>query len=256
MKNFQNSPSQIFISYRREGGEVLAQLLYDRLTEKKYRVFLDVESLRSGKFNEALYKKIEECNDFVLVLPENSLKRCVDPDDWLRLEIEHALKCKKNIIPIMMRNFKFPKYLPPLMEDLPNYNGIPASMDFFEAVVEKLINMLTSKPENSWDIKKILAVCVITGLLVGGAWSFANKFISENSAPDTVQEKVINASNSKIERSNAKINGSNNEIYGDNNIITGSNNEIHGDNNEVTGSNNNSYGQNNRSNGSNNNNYL
>ena len=28
------------------GGDTLAQLIYDRLTERGYRVFLDIESLR------------------------------------------------------------------------------------------------------------------------------------------------------------------------------------------------------------------
>ena len=46
---------QIFISYRRDGGDMLAQLLFDRLTHLGFSVFYDVESLRSGKFNEALY---------------------------------------------------------------------------------------------------------------------------------------------------------------------------------------------------------
>ena len=30
----------IFISYRRDGGDTLAQLIYDRLTARGYRVFL------------------------------------------------------------------------------------------------------------------------------------------------------------------------------------------------------------------------
>ena len=60
---------QIFISYRRDGGEALAQLLHDRLVAKGYRVFYDIESLKSGPFDEKLYQKIEECGDFVLILP-------------------------------------------------------------------------------------------------------------------------------------------------------------------------------------------
>ena len=41
----------IFISYRRDGGDTLSQLIYDRLTHRGYRVFLDIESLNAGKFN-------------------------------------------------------------------------------------------------------------------------------------------------------------------------------------------------------------
>ena len=72
----------IFISYRRDGGEFLGKSLYDKLTDAGYRVFFDVESLRSGKFNTQLYQVIAECQDFILLLPKGALDRCItDPGD-------------------------------------------------------------------------------------------------------------------------------------------------------------------------------
>lgn len=136
---------EIFISYRREGGEALAHLLYERLTNEGYNVFLDVEVLRSGKFNEALYQKIEECNYFLLLLPPNGLDRCISEDDWVRLEIEHALQFNKRIIPLMMRNFQFPKNLPDSLRELPHYNGINADMELFDGVIIRLKKMICSK---------------------------------------------------------------------------------------------------------------
>ena len=133
---------QIFISYRRDGGEALAQLLYDRLTKLGYCVFLDVESLRSGRFNQAIYNRIAECTDFLLVLPEHALERCTDSEDWLRLEIEYALSHNKNIIPMMMRNFVFPDTLPDSLAELPNYQGIFADMALFDGVLQKLESSL------------------------------------------------------------------------------------------------------------------
>lgn len=97
---------QIFISYRREGGDVLAGRLHERFTRMGYRVFYDIESLRSGDFNRALLEVIEECQDVLVVLPPGGLDRCVNKDDWVRQEIAHALKCGKTVIPIMMRNFR------------------------------------------------------------------------------------------------------------------------------------------------------
>lgn len=142
--------TDIFISYRREGGDALAQLLYQRLKEMNYNVFLDVESLRSGEFNKALYEMIDECTDFLIVLPCNGLDRCCNEDDWVRLEIEHALSRNKNIIPILMRNFEFPVNLPMSLQGLPYYNGIMASMDYFDAVINKLVNnFLKSTPSRN-----------------------------------------------------------------------------------------------------------
>ena len=140
---------QIFISYRRDGGEDLARLLRDRLTNYGFKVFFDVESLRSGAFNKALFEKIAECTDVLVVLPPNGLDRCSNPDDWVRLEIAHALKLKKNVIPILMRNFSFPKTLPEDIRDLATMNGINSNNEYFDASIEKLINQrIKSKPLN------------------------------------------------------------------------------------------------------------
>ena len=141
-----NTKYNVFISYRREGGDTLATLLYTRLKEDGYAPFLDVETLRSGKFNEQLYDKIAECEDFLCVLPPAGLDRCQNADDWVRLEIARAIELKKNIVPVLMRGFAFPGDLPPDISELALYNGISASMDYFDAMYNRLKSMLVSKP--------------------------------------------------------------------------------------------------------------
>ena len=124
----------------------MATLLYTRLKEDGYHPFLDVETLRSGKFNEQLYDKIAECGDFLCVLPPSGLDRCKNADDWVRLEIARAIELKKNIVPVLMRGFAFPADLPPDISELAFYNGIPASMDYFDATYSRLKSMLASEP--------------------------------------------------------------------------------------------------------------
>lgn len=136
---------QIFISYRRDGGEDLARILEYKLTEQGFKVFFDVESLRSGAFNKALFEKIAECIDVLVVLPPRGLDRCSDPNDWVRLEIARALELKKNVIPIIMRNFTFPEKLPEDINPLRYMNAINASNEYFDATIEKLISFLHSK---------------------------------------------------------------------------------------------------------------
>ena len=58
----------IFISYRRDGGDMTAMYIYQALKERGYNVFYDLEVLRAGKFNEALLQAIGSCKDFVLIL--------------------------------------------------------------------------------------------------------------------------------------------------------------------------------------------
>ena len=50
----------VFISYRRLGGGDFCGRLFDRFIGGNYSAFYDKESLKSGKFNEQIYKKIEK----------------------------------------------------------------------------------------------------------------------------------------------------------------------------------------------------
>ena len=132
----------VFISYRRDGGYAMARLLYECFNNAGLSAFLDLEELRSGPFNTKLYEAIDSCENFVLVLPPNSLDRCMAESDWLRLEIEYAIKQKKNIIPVMMVGFTFPEKLPPSLQVLPFFNGVQSSREYFDAAVKKIISML------------------------------------------------------------------------------------------------------------------
>ena len=132
----------IFISYRRDGGYAMARLLYECFKNAGISVFLDLEELRAGPFSDKLYEAIDSCENFVLVLPPNSLDRCVHQNDWLRLEIEHAIRQKKNIIPVMMDGFTFPEDLPLSLQVLPFFNGVQSSREYFDATIKKLMSML------------------------------------------------------------------------------------------------------------------
>jgi len=69
----------VFISYRRKGGSVLAQLIKVSLKARGINVFLDVENLGSGTFDTALAENLSRARNVVLVLSEGCLDRCIDP---------------------------------------------------------------------------------------------------------------------------------------------------------------------------------
>lgn len=141
----------VFISYRRDGGELAAQLIYEHLVRLGYSVFYDIETMTAGKFDETLLTRIEEAKDFVLILSKNALDRCCDSEaDWVRREIVHALKTHKNIIPILLRGFAFPENLPSDIAPVRLQHGVPfESMDLFEAKVQKLTALFQSTPINA-----------------------------------------------------------------------------------------------------------
>ena len=131
----------IFISYRRDGGFEMARLLYDRLQDMGLNVFFDLEELRSGKFNVKLFGAIDDSSNFLLVLPPNSLDRCKNEDDWLRIEIEYAISKRKNIVPLMMKGFEWPSDLPETLKGLHLYNAVQMSREYFQASIDRLLSM-------------------------------------------------------------------------------------------------------------------
>lgn len=162
----------IFISYRRTSFD-MANLIAMKLSAAGYRVFVDIETLRAGKFNERLLEVIEECKDFILVLPPNALDRCANDDDWVRREVEHAIKHKRNIIPVMLRDFQWPSSdaLPEGMRDLPLYNGITiADANLFVENIERLKRtFLISRPQRrAWRIAlyAIISIAFVVALFV------------------------------------------------------------------------------------------
>ena len=134
----------VFISYRRDGGDSFAMILKQELKERGLSVFHDIESLRSGDFNKQLYKEIEESDKMVLILPPNALDRCInDENDWVRLEVTHAFESGKDIIPIMLRGFVFPKNLPEPLCRISRYQGIEPRMDHtFQSSMDYLVSLI------------------------------------------------------------------------------------------------------------------
>ncbi len=56
----QTHKYDLFISYRREGGDATALFLREKLTQRGLRVFLDIIDLYKGYFDEALLCCIAE----------------------------------------------------------------------------------------------------------------------------------------------------------------------------------------------------
>lgn len=100
----------IFISYRREGGLEVAKYLYENLIED-YNVFFDNASLRSGPFEPEIISNVKKCDDFLLIITEDTFDRCVNPGDWITKECMTALQNNKNIIPVFVNCTHCPKKL-------------------------------------------------------------------------------------------------------------------------------------------------
>jgi hypothetical protein len=98
------SKYDVFIGYRREDGSELANLVSSELSKRGFRVFIDVRDLDAGHFDTKLLELIETTPNFILILKPNSLFRVNRENDWLAKEISHAIKTKRNIVPLILHH--------------------------------------------------------------------------------------------------------------------------------------------------------
>lgn len=127
----------VFISYRNAYDEVqpdgtkrrveigfgVAKDLAGVLNSKRYKVYFDNLTLSGGDdYERHIFKSIPQCQDVILVLVPDALKRCENPNDIFGREIVAALEGGKNIIPIFVNGFTLPERI----EDLPEVLQEPA----------------------------------------------------------------------------------------------------------------------------------
>src|ERR1041385_5632509 len=119
--------NSVFISYRREASAFVAQAVFQDLQANGIDAFYDIESINSGQFDTIILNQIAARPYFLPILTPGTLDRCVEPDDWVLREIEHALALKREIVPLYTPDFKMTdleKFLPDsLGAELKRYNA-------------------------------------------------------------------------------------------------------------------------------------
>jgi hypothetical protein len=134
----------IFISYRRADASWPARWLADRLAWQFGAdvVFQDVDSIQPGdEFAAKVEAAVGACSVLLAVIGPHWLttqggagRRLDDPADWVRLEIEAAIRRGVRIIPILVDGAKMPAAdeLPPSLQVLTGRQAVtltPASLN-------------------------------------------------------------------------------------------------------------------------------
>ncbi len=124
----------IFLSYRRHESDGtsnvdLARSFYYAFKERKFKVFFDFNDCTDDFFSQKILPAIRTCDFFVLLLTKDTLVRCKAEGDWVRREIEEALKYNRKIIPITPDGAVsvWPDDLPSSLKVLSNNGGIQIS---------------------------------------------------------------------------------------------------------------------------------
>ena len=137
----------VFISYRHDGGQYLALLLFNYLSKKGISVFWDKDSLRAGHYEEQIYEVMRECENVLVILSENCIERLQEEDDWVRKELAYAFKIKSKVLMVSMEGVEFPKHadhmkLPEEIKQLPDCHGIDTNVALFDGVIDRIIKAI------------------------------------------------------------------------------------------------------------------
>lgn len=141
----------VFISYRRQNsGEDKADRLKEKLEKVGYTVFFDYESLNDGNYIEDIHNAVDSCTDFIMLMSEGYLDRCVEPNDPVAMEISTAVHANKHIIPLNYNNefdySKWPLGLPDEINSIKEINALEFyAGQYYENSFEKLIEWLDSE---------------------------------------------------------------------------------------------------------------
>ncbi|MES9991480.1 MAG: toll/interleukin-1 receptor domain-containing protein [Candidatus Thiodiazotropha sp.] len=134
--------ANIFISYRREDSADVTGRIHDRLAEHfgETAVFMDVDDIPLGvDFSKYIDDKVGKCEvllaivgrDWLSVSDEAGIRRLDLPSDYVRIEIESALKRNIPVVPLLVRRATMPgaEDLPESIREFSKRNGMPIRSD-------------------------------------------------------------------------------------------------------------------------------
>ncbi|KAL5108471.1 NAD hydrolase sarm1 [Taenia crassiceps] len=140
-----------FISYRRSNGTHLASLVKTLLQLRNYRVFLDIERLKGGRFEHKLMDSIKRSDNFILVLTEGALDRCSTDGsiDWVRREINCALENNCHIIPLSDRfDWGNIDTLPEDICAITKFNSVQWTPELEEGCIDRIIEFMRQNSQS------------------------------------------------------------------------------------------------------------
>lgn len=190
----ETTQKRIFISYRRSDASGHAGRLYDYL--KNYfggeRIFFDVDTIQPGtNFEQKINSELDD-SDVMLVMVGNQWleskdqeghRRLDQPHDYVRVEVETALKKNISVIPILLQgtHMPSPNALPDTLQDLSRRNAIRLNDDHWVSDCSLLAGILKNTLHVSRSLKEkkirryrliVFALSAIVTLLTVSFYSF------------------------------------------------------------------------------------
>jgi TIR domain len=174
-------PRKLFISYRRQDSAANALGIgqyFENVFGRK-NVFIDVDMHAGTKFPALLEKRLSECKVMLVLIGQDWLnarddqgqRRLDNSDDWVRLEISHALTRDITVIPVRVNSAELPikATLPDDIRGLLDYQAVSVTTTGFRHEMSGLVRDIKSIPSpRSWRRFGAIAAGIVF-LLTGTA---------------------------------------------------------------------------------------
>ena len=146
------APTQrVFINYRRGDSQAAAGRLYDQLLRYfgRDQLFMDVDAMEPGTdFVNRLDQEVGNCSAFIAVIGpawvnaagSDGRRRLDNPGDYVRVEIESALKRDIRVIPVLVDGASMPQPsdLPPSLQPLARRHAVEVAHHRFASDCDTL----------------------------------------------------------------------------------------------------------------------
>ena len=161
------APTVIFLSYPRKLA-AQSQLLKLELQRRGWRVWMDLESMSSGRWTPQIEKAIRESSDVVLLISREAATSSV-----MKQEASLAVSLGKPLVPVLMEELGEPT--PEWIKGLLEHQA--AKLDPLDSVVTvaRIAKLLSTKPGRAREMlrrhwRAAAAAILVTVLLVGTGW--------------------------------------------------------------------------------------
>lgn len=171
----KESKYDIFISYRRQGGAVKAELVKDELIKRGFResrIFLDTRSLTSGNYLETILNAVKESDNFVVVITKGCFEQLPTDSTWVR-EIEYAIELHKNVVPLYFDGITGikPDEIPSCIQKLAFENAVLYVHPYADASFDRLASRLPKQSNTLPKWSKWVIGAVAAGTLAFGGYT-------------------------------------------------------------------------------------
>jgi hypothetical protein len=194
----------VFINYRRGDEPGFVQALLGRLEQSfpQERLFIDVDHIPPGEdFVRVLESQVAECDALLAVIgrgwldakDESGHRRLDDPNDFVRVEIESALRQGKRVIPVLVHDARMPRAdeLPEPLRPLATRNAVRLTHERFRSDVQGLVAALQRQaasqarpaPAQQQNSRAPIVMAIAGFLLLAGAAALWLAYPRQSPAP-------------------------------------------------------------------------